>query len=116
MPDPRKTTSVYRIRGLSADAIWWLGRKRVAAPQRKPLYAYAGVQPADLTRVGLALTCDDRPRRHAEIVNWPDEKPRQKILALQLAGVAVLHANKHPHFTSSRPALWPWPRADRRTR
>jgi hypothetical protein len=64
-------------------------------------------------RVGLALTVDDTPPRHAEIVNWPAEKARRKMFALELAKVAALCVNEHPQMISSWPAP-PWWRKVRR--
>jgi len=43
--------------------------------------------------MGLELQRDDKPKRHAEIVGWPGEKHKQKMLAMNLAAKSDLILN-----------------------
>jgi hypothetical protein len=87
-------TSVFRIRGLTADQIWDLGRRLVAAPRDKTLRARADLIARAILDVGLVIHPDNVPERHAVIRGWPEEKERRMMLAVELAEASQLHL--HP--------------------
>jgi len=41
--------------------------------------------------VGLEVHPDNKPKRHAAIVGWPEEKDRRMDLAQKIAAAAELH-------------------------
>ena len=78
LPEPRSMeTSVFRIRELTADQIWDLGRRLVAAPRGKELRARAEIIARAILDVGLVIHPNNVPERHAAIRGWPEEKERQ---------------------------------------
>ena len=86
-------TSVYRTTGCSERRVWLLGElfvERKRADRRKIL-ARADVSSDLVFREGLHIRPRLRPHpRHAEIMNWPDEKARQKYKSLAIAQAASL--------------------------
>jgi hypothetical protein len=86
----RGEVSVFRIDGLDQTAIWEIGSE-VAKKRSRTLYARGDTKAADARKVGLDVRPDEPPARHANMIGWPDnDKPRQKLIALQLAAVATL--------------------------
>lgn len=82
--------SVFRIDGLDHSAIWEIGID-VAKKRARTLYARGDTGATDVRKVGLDVRPDEPPPRHANVIGWPeDDKPRQKLIALQLAAVAIL--------------------------
>lgn len=61
---------------------------------RRKIIARADVSSALIFRQDLEIRARLRPHpRHAEIINWPDEKARQKDKALAIAQTAALSFN-----------------------
>jgi hypothetical protein len=90
----RGEVSVFRIDGLERTAIWKIGSD-VASKREQTLYAHGDTKGSEVRRVGLDIRPDEPPPRHANIVGWPEnDKPRQKVIALQLAAVAALVLNQ----------------------
>jgi hypothetical protein len=86
----RGEVSVFRIDRLEQAAIWEIGNE-VARKRERTLYARGDTKASEARRVGLDIRPDEPPSRHANLVGWPDnDKPRQKLIALQLAAVATL--------------------------
>jgi hypothetical protein len=82
--------SVFRIDGLTETVIWKIGSD-VAKKGDRTLYARGDTRASDITRVGLEVLPHEPPPRHADLVGWPEnDKPRQKLIALQVAAVASL--------------------------
>ncbi|HLA11413.1 MAG TPA: hypothetical protein VJ023_12575 [Pyrinomonadaceae bacterium] len=82
--------SVFRIDALGQAAIWEigsdLGRKR-----ERTLYARGDTKAHDARELGLDIRPDEPPPRHANLIGWPEnDKPRQKVIALQIAAAATL--------------------------
>lgn len=82
--------SVYRILSLSEAKIWQIGLAKVANPAGKRLYGRAELAAQTVKDLDLKIDPDDIPRHHANIVGWPDEKPKQQSLAQHLAKAAAL--------------------------
>lgn len=90
MPPQNLEFSVTRRREATEDEIW-NEAKRVAALRQRPLYGRADVSASDCTAVGLNVKADPvlpwNPN-HAIIIGWPNNKPEQKLKALQIASKA----------------------------
>jgi len=90
----RGEVSVFRIDGLDQASIWGMGAD-VARKRDRTLYARGDTKAEDVRKVGLDIRPDEPPPRHANIIGWPEnDKPRQKIIALELAAVATLVLNE----------------------
>ena len=94
----RGEVSVFRIDGLGENAIWEIGND-VARKRVQTLYARGDTRTNDIRSIRvddpMKTTLDvvphEPPPRHANIVGWPEnDKPRQKVLALQVAATAKL--------------------------
>jgi hypothetical protein len=89
MPHPHVDLSVTRHQSLSEQEIWAIGQG-VAAVRGVPLYGRADICVADILRQSLkvvAAPVQSNPN-HANVIDWPEQKPAQKIIALQLAAAA----------------------------
>ena len=92
LPPPSMKLSVFRIDNLSESKIWEIGQKRVVnkiIPPRN-LYGRADIKTLNILETGLEIHLDNIPPRHADIVNWPNEKSKRKEIALELAENASL--------------------------
>lgn len=90
-PSPtNKFTSVFRVSGLKENKIWEQGRKFVAIPRNRTLYARADISVSNIRAQGLGIFPAEPPPRYANIVNWPDEKHAIMALAQKLAADAAL--------------------------
>lgn len=92
MPPLNLCLSVFRIDGLQLEEIWEIGQKKVidAMQQPKVLHGIADVKVSTVQENNLKVEPDDRPPRHANIIGWPEEKEKQKIIAQELAAKAKL--------------------------
>lgn len=93
MPRPKELDlSVYRTDNLSNLEIWEIARKRIISKMSVPrsLYGRADLQAGNLNNTDLKIDPDNKPKRHANIINWPSLKEDQKIIALELAEKASL--------------------------
>lgn len=92
MPPPNLKFSVFRIDSLSVPEIWKIGLNQVIAkmPEPRTLYGRADIQAKNVLKTGLQFDPDNKPPRHANIVNWPETKEEQKSIAQELAADATL--------------------------
>ena len=82
--------SVFRTEGLEETAIWDIGSS-VAAKRERTLHARGDTKASEIMKLGLKISPSEPPPRHANLVGWPEnDKPRQKLIALQVAAVATL--------------------------
>lgn len=99
---PRITSdesSVYRISTLTNQEKWNIGDKYVASARDKPILADA-ILKVEFVR-NVSISGADDPLRvvseksphplHANITNWPKEKPQRKLAAIELANEAELN-------------------------
>jgi len=89
MPHPHVDLSVTRHQSLSEHEIWAIAQG-VAGVRGVTLYGRADICAADVLRQSLnvkSAPVQNNPN-HANIIGWPEQKPAQKIIALQLAAVA----------------------------
>ena len=92
MPPANLKLSVYRIDKLSEYNIWNIGEKRVARKTKPPrnLHGRADIKALKVVETGLRIIPDNIPPRHANIIDWPDEKSEIIEIALELAANASL--------------------------
>ena len=91
LPAPNGETSVYRTSGLSEEEIWEIGQKRVAEPSGRSLHARGDTSASVILKTGLTIIPETTPHPlHANIMNWPSEKDKQKMLAIEIANEATL--------------------------
>lgn len=80
--------SVTRHLGISRSIVWELGRS-VAEARALTLYGSAELRASTIKRHPiLSLVPTAEPRNHVNIVNFPADKPAQKMIALELAASA----------------------------
>ena len=88
MPPSNLRLSVYRSSGQSEAMIWELGNQNVAAHRNKPLVGRADILASDVSdsNEDLKLSPDTEPHPlHANIAGWPEQKDKQKLIAIKLA-------------------------------
>lgn len=95
MPPPDLRLSVFRIAGLSTDAVWDIGQREVidVLPQPRTLHGIAEIKALNVQENGLTVDPDNTPIRHANIVGWPEgpeNKARRQSIAQELAAEAKL--------------------------
>ena len=85
--------SVFRTNGLDEATIWGIGSD-LAKKRERVLYGRGDTIVSEIRKASLHIRSEEPPPRHANIVGWPEnDKPRQKILALQIAAAATLVLN-----------------------
>jgi hypothetical protein len=88
-------TSMFRTTGLTCEKIWEIGDSEVGRYRRKIVVARSAIF-ADMVRdVGLTVSPDEPPKRHAVIVGWPDEEDEREKLLKQLAAAATLYTREN---------------------
>ncbi len=89
VPHPYEELSVTRHLGITVEEVWARGRA-VAAACRKTLYGRADVIAGEFLKQRLTViaapTADDA--NHANVGDWPKEKPAQKLIAQEIAAAA----------------------------
>jgi hypothetical protein len=92
MPAPDGQTSVFRISDLTDSEIWDIGARFVAQKRDKPLLGRADIIASDVLNNSLELKAAPDPHpRHTNITGWPEDKSKQKLIAMKLAANAQLH-------------------------
>ena len=85
--------SVYRTSGCGERRIWLLGDLFVAAKRKdnRGILGRADLASQLIFNEGLVIIPETSPHpRHANVTNWPSDKPQQKIKAMALATGATL--------------------------
>ena len=77
--------SVLRHLDLTEEEVWQSGQEIVGAPPKATLYGRADLQASVVRDQALEVRSDVPPKNHALITGWPDDKPKQKIIAMELA-------------------------------
>lgn len=88
MPHPRSAMSATRHRSATENEIWSVGEK-VAVSRKRRLYGRCDLQAKEYLRLRLKVVPDPIPTNpnHANVTEWPADKPLQKIIALEIAAV-----------------------------
>ncbi len=91
MPPTNLRLSVFRIDGLSLEALWDIGQRKVInnMPEPRTLYGMADIKASKVREFDLEIEPSNTPPRHADICGWP-EKAKHKSIAQQLAAEAKL--------------------------
>jgi hypothetical protein len=110
IPYPYPDLSFTRHLGLSEQLIWGHGEE-VAAIRGKPLLGRADVGVSPLRTWGLTPQAAPTGTNlhHVNVVGWPSDKPKQKIIAMEIAAIATFmpppsHAAPPPTETPVAPA------------
>lgn len=93
MPHPHVDLSVTRHQSLTENEIWAIGHN-VANVRKLRFYGRADIRASDVLRQSLKVKSApvlNNPN-HANILGWPEQKPAQKIIALQLAASAKYYS------------------------
>lgn len=94
MPPKDRRLSIYRTCRCSEGKIWWLGGQYVAKKRKKAVLARGDLLAVKFARVQLVISAGRADRsphpRHANVIGWPDDKPVQKMKAVELANEATL--------------------------
>lgn len=93
IPPQGKGLSVYRTYGCTDEKVWWLGCRYVSRLRSdgRPILARADLQAKDFTELALEVRKEpNRHPRHANVINWPIDKPAIKMKAIELANKARL--------------------------
>jgi len=80
---------VFRTQDLSESDVWAIGQT-ISAQRNQTLHARGDLLTRDVTALDLAVEPAEPPPRHANIVSWPPDKSRIKLLAMKLAAKAAL--------------------------
>ena len=84
MPPPNLRLSVFRIDGLQLEEVWEIGQREVIEAMLTPkiLYGVADIKVAKVRENDLEVDPDNNPSLgHANIIGWPQNKEKQKIIA-----------------------------------
>ncbi len=87
IPHPYPNLSVTRHREISEFDLWQIG-KDVASKRRLNLYGRADIQAITVKTQSLRIEPTAEPKNHANINGWPADKPKQKIIAQEIAAAA----------------------------
>ncbi len=92
LPNPiNGETSVFRTSGVINSEIWNIGDREVSIKRGKPILGRADVIASSVLSRALQIIPSEPPERHANITDWPDEKSKQKQIAIELAAEANLY-------------------------
>jgi hypothetical protein len=92
MPNREGQTSIYRIIDLDNPEIFKIGQRFVADQMNKPLLGRADIKVSTILEKDLSVISDPDPHpRHANIVDWPEEREKYRLIAVELADEAELH-------------------------
>jgi hypothetical protein len=88
-PVSNQELSVFRISNLSQNVIWDLGKQYVANPRNKPLLGRVDIFASNVFEKGLKIRPENQPHvLHANIIDWPEEREEQRLIAIELASEA----------------------------
>ncbi len=91
MPARNGETSVYRTSELSVEEIWDIGQKYVATPTERTLYAKGESLTVNIRTIGLDVAPETSVHSlHANIVDWPEDKDDQRMLAIEISNESKL--------------------------
>ncbi|MEW8660078.1 MAG: hypothetical protein AB2603_17300 [Candidatus Thiodiazotropha endolucinida] len=97
MPAPDGNASVYRTSEITEQGIWDLGVEYVEKKRKdgKKIKARADIIAAEIYEQELSIVPDTTPHElHANISNWPEEKDKKLMKAVELANAAQLRIKK----------------------
>ena len=81
-------TSVFRTSGIGETDIWDLAVQKVE-PTRGPVIGRGDLEASEIYARRLKIIPDeDQESRHADIIDWPEDRSHRANLAMALAAVA----------------------------
>lgn len=88
IPHPYPRLSVTKLNGMTETDIWSRGR-HIAELAGKNLHGRADINPAYIPQ-SLSMEATPTPEnpQHVDIIGWPQDKPSQKLLAIEIARIA----------------------------
>lgn len=90
MPNRNGETSVFRISGIPQKQIWEIA-VQVARERTKELFGRADISVKNVLSKKLQVILNEPPKRHANIIGWPDDPSAKRSIAQELAAEATLH-------------------------
>lgn len=81
--------SVFRTSGLDEQYVWSIGED-VGQKSNRTLRARGDIIAVEVRKLDLDIDPDNNPPRHANIIGWPQDKPKRQLIAQGLASVATL--------------------------
>lgn len=87
IPYPYPDLSVTHHRELSEFDLWQIGQN-VADERPLKLYGRADIRAITVKAQSLHIEPTPTPKNHANIIDWPADKPGQKIIAQEIAATA----------------------------
>lgn len=94
MPSNRYgNTSCYRIKDIVTHDIWKISIEKVLKLSKniKKIYGRFDFQAKTIYDQTLLFDPNNKPYRHADIINWPSDKQAQKNRAQQIAAESTFH-------------------------
>jgi len=91
MPNRHGETSVFRTSGITNDEIWNIGDCEVSIKRNKQILGRADIKANNAISKDLKVVPREPPIRHANIIGWPDERSKQRLIAIELAAEAHLY-------------------------
>ena len=91
LPDKNGETSVFRTSGITNNEIWEIGDCEVSIKRGKPILERADIGTNNVISKDLEVVPREPPSRYANIIGWPDERSKQKIIAMELASESIFH-------------------------
>jgi hypothetical protein len=85
IPPPDLELSVFRHLDLTEEQLWQCGEEIVGIRPEATLHGRADLQAKVVRDQTLEVLPDARSKNHAVIIDWPHDKSKQKIIAIQLA-------------------------------
>lgn len=88
--------SVFRLSSLSDQEIWALAAEKVE-PTRGPVIGRGNLSVTQIVENKLKVTPDAIPNsKHADIVEWPEERSLRATIAMALAALASPAIRRQP--------------------
>jgi len=91
IPNRNGETSVFRTSGITNDEIWNIGDREVSIKRNKLILGRADIRTINVMSKDLEVVRSEPPVRHANIIGWPDEWSKQKLIAIELALESLFH-------------------------
>ena len=91
MPNRNGETSVFRTSGITDYEIWDIGDCEVSIKRGKAILGRADIRTNNVILKDLQVVPKEPPVRHANIIGWPDERSKQRLIAIELAAESLLH-------------------------
>lgn len=91
IPNRNGETSVFRTSGIANDEIWDIGDREVSIKRGKPILGRADIRVNNVVKKDLKIIPSEPPVRHANIIGWPDERSKQRVIAIELAAESLFY-------------------------